>query len=193
MKLVRMTTVGLALMTAMPVMAQTQTQPQSAQASTDALLPLDEATRGPSIDALQATVYDLIALKHAAHQEHWNVVGPDYYQLHVFYEDLYTDVSPFIDASAERLRALGAPADGRPSAVGQNAVGSAPEPVETDGPKTIADLTANWSAESKALYDRIDATENDLVTQDLLIGIAALIDKQLWQLRVHEEGGNGGQ
>ena len=59
----------------------------------EASLPLDGAeARAPSIEAPQATLYDLIALREAAHLEHWNDVGIEFDQLHDFYQHLYEDV-----------------------------------------------------------------------------------------------------
>ena len=38
---------------------------------------------------------------------------------------------------------------------------------------------------SAQLYEGIEATPDDLVTQDLLIAFAHGIDQQYWQLRAH--------
>ena len=37
----------------------------------------------------------------------------------------------------------------------------------------------------KALEARIETTKDDIITQDHLIGIAFLIQKQTWMLRAH--------
>ena len=176
----RITTPLVCLCLAMPI-------PALAQDSTEATdnVPLAAEVRETSTTALQDTLYDLIAMKHAAHQEHWNVVGIEYYQMHEFFEELYTDLDPYIDMVAERKLALDVIADGRPSAVGENASIAEPDPSETDGIDAINFLLGNWGTVSDLMYDRIDATEDDLVTQDLLISVTALIDKQLWQLRAH--------
>ena len=178
----RITTPLVCLCLAMPLPAFAQDTTQSAPEEN---VPLTEDVRSTSTTALQDTLYDLIAMKHAAHQEHWNVVGIEYYQMHEFFEELYTDLEPYIDMVAERKLALDVIADGRPSAVGENASIAAPEPTETQGSDAIDFLMENWKIVSDRLYERIDATEDDLVTQDLLIAVTALVDKQLWQLRAH--------
>ncbi|PZX19087.1 starvation-inducible DNA-binding protein [Palleronia aestuarii] len=186
MRALTSTILALALAAATPLAAQdaTTTSTSVTEGPTPPL-PSTEEARGPAIEALQATLYDLTALQHDAHQEHWNVVGSDYYQLHEFYEELYSAIFPVIDEVAERLRALGAPADGRPSAVAENASATEPDPAERDADTTLDALAGNWSQVSDALYDRIDATEDDLVTQDLLISVTDLIDHQMWQIRAH--------
>ena len=179
---------------ATPALAQSQGQGQAdkttnRQASKtvghNAQYPLSADLRRASNQALQATLYDLIALKHAAHQEHWNVVGLEFYQLHEFYSALYTSLSAPIDRTAERIRALGKAADGRPGNVSKTALPKAPPVAKRSARQTLALLEKDWATVSNALYQRIAKTGDDLVTQDLLIGITHRIDKQLWQLRSH--------
>jgi starvation-inducible DNA-binding protein len=38
---------------------------------------------------------------------HWNVEGPDFYQFHNFFQEIYTDVYGAIDPLAEHIRACG--------------------------------------------------------------------------------------
>lgn len=39
---------------------------------------------------------------------HWNIKGPNFFQLHVKFEELYTDANIKVDALAERILTLGA-------------------------------------------------------------------------------------
>lgn len=188
------TTVSLlAAASAVPAWAQSNNQSSSSAADTkrpatlgqSQQLPLTADLRQTSNQALQATLYDLIALKHDAHQEHWNIVGIEFYQLHEFYAELYTSLDAPIDRTAERIRALGQPSDGRPAAVAQNALPKTPPVAERSAKQTLTLLENDWATVSNALNQRIGKTSDDLVTQDLLIGITHMIDKQLWQLRAH--------
>lgn len=43
---------------------------------------------------------------------HWNVVGPDFHAMHLFFEDQYGKLEGFIDDIAERIRSLANPALG---------------------------------------------------------------------------------
>jgi starvation-inducible DNA-binding protein len=38
---------------------------------------------------------------------HWNVLGPDFYQYHLLFERIYTEVYDTVDEFAEHLRTLG--------------------------------------------------------------------------------------
>ena len=48
------------------------------------------------------------ALYLKAHNYHLNVEGPDFYPLHKFFEDLYTELWEAFDSIAEHIRAMGA-------------------------------------------------------------------------------------
>lgn len=41
-----------------------------------------------------------------AHGYHWNVIGPDFPQLHVFFGDLYEELHSSLDEIAEQLRTV---------------------------------------------------------------------------------------
>lgn len=41
-----------------------------------------------------------------AHGYHWNVIGPDFPQLHEFFGDLYAELHSAIDDTAEQLRTI---------------------------------------------------------------------------------------
>ena len=47
-----------------------------------------------------------------SHNFHWNIVGEDFYELHLLFERIYTEVYDTVDDFAEKLRALGCYAPG---------------------------------------------------------------------------------
>ena len=148
-------------------------------------LPLTEEVRGTSYEALQSTLYDLIALKQAVHQEHWNAVGREFYQLHDLLGEIYGAIDPYIDRVAERRLALGVQADGRPSAVAESTILAEREAAPGDLDTSLTYLRDQYETIQGALYQRIEATGDDVVTQDLLIAVTAEIDKEAWQIGAH--------
>ena len=148
-------------------------------------LPLTEEIRDVSNEALQSTLYDLVALRHAAHQEHWNAVGREFYQIHDLLGEVYAAIDPYIDMVAERRLALGEQADGRPSAVAEGTVAAERAPEPGDLETSLTSLLDQYAAVHGGLSDRIEATSDDAVTQDLLIAVAAIVDKQAWQIGAH--------
>ena len=186
---------------AAPALAQDAAAPQAPAAeraaTPDVALPLDAEIRQVSTEVLQGVLYDLASLQHNVHQAHWNVQGIEYAQLHEFYEELYEALFGFIDQAAERKLQLGMPADNRPGAVAETARIAAIEPGYLGDEESLAILVEDYARMSGILYDGIEATGDDLVTQDLLISFAYTIDQHFWQLRAHlhldldAEGGDG--
>ncbi|WP_158555127.1 Dps family protein [Fulvimarina endophytica] len=181
-----------------PAFAQstdTNTNPATSSSGTETStqnsvsLPLSQDVRRTSTEALQQVTYDLIALQHNVHQAHWNVQGIEFYQLHEFYGELYSALLPFIDQAAERKLALGEAADGRLVPTAENTTIQPIDEGYLNDRQTLELLEANYATMSSDLYSAIDATEDDLVTQDLLIGFSHVIDKHFWQLRAHLERG----
>lgn len=41
-----------------------------------------------------------------AHNYHWNITGPDFYQYHAFFETVYTELWGAVDLVAEHIRAI---------------------------------------------------------------------------------------
>ncbi|WP_051882196.1 Dps family protein [Parvularcula oceani] len=173
---------GTSLCLALPAAAQDMPNAYADDAAASAV-PLEEGVRGTSSEALQDTLYELIALKHMTHQSHWNVTGPLFYSLHDLLGEAYTGLGGYIDQVAERKRALGAPADGRPAAVAQNAaLPGFPEGLLADD-EVLDLLLTRYETVSERLQQRIGETSDDPVTQDLLIDVARTIEKDLWMIR----------
>jgi starvation-inducible DNA-binding protein len=66
-----------------------------------------EATAADLGLKLASTLSDVVTAKFIAHGYHWNVMGPDFSQLHDFYSEIYTDIESSIDPIAENILKLG--------------------------------------------------------------------------------------
>lgn len=62
---------------------------------------------------LNKALADLMVLYTKTRNYHWNVEGPDFMELHKFYEEQYSELEEAIDETAERIRVLGHYAQGR--------------------------------------------------------------------------------
>jgi len=58
------------------------------------------------IEKMKVVLADAFILYFKAHAYHWNVIGPDFPQLHTFFGNLYEEVHDSIDAISEHIRAL---------------------------------------------------------------------------------------
>ena len=68
---------------------------------------IQESARVALITILNQRLADAIDLQLQMKQAHWNVKGPDFFQLHILFDQLAGEVFPFIDLVAERITALG--------------------------------------------------------------------------------------
>ncbi len=66
----------------------------------------EEATEEliPKLDEIQCTLWTLY---HQYHKHHWLVEGPQFRDLHLFFEENYEEVHKYVDSIAERITALG--------------------------------------------------------------------------------------
>ena len=64
-------------------------------------------------DNLQRVLTDLIALELVGKQIHWNVVGPNFRDIHLNLDDVVDIAREGSDEVAERMRAINAVPDGR--------------------------------------------------------------------------------
>lgn len=58
------------------------------------------------IEKSKEVLANTFMLYYKAHSYHWNVVGPDFHQLHAFFSDLYEELHDAIDNLAEHVRQL---------------------------------------------------------------------------------------
>ena len=61
---------------------------------------------------LKKLLADTYTLYLKTHNFHWNVKGPQFRELHLMFEEQYTELATAVDVIAERIRALGSPAPG---------------------------------------------------------------------------------
>ena len=143
--------------------------------------PLGDAEREATGAALQATLVDLVDLSLIAKQAHWNVVGQNFRSAHLQLDELVAAARQYTDDVAERANAIGVSPNGKARTVVESSgVPDYPDnwqSVET----TVATVVDILGEVIKRLRKRIDETDKtDLVTQDLLIAVAAELEKQHW-------------
>src|SRR5499433_4421280 len=73
---------------------------------------LTDTTRSGVIKLLIPLLADEYVLYTKTRNFHWNVTGPQFNDLHKFFEAQYTELNVIVDDVAERARALGGPAAG---------------------------------------------------------------------------------
>ncbi len=130
-----------------------------------------------------------LTLKHI----HWNVVGPNFIAVHEMLDPQYEGVQTMVDDLAERVATLGATPAGTP---GRIVAGRTWDDYDLDRADSIAHLGAldlvyqGVIADHRAEIEALD--DLDPVSQDLLIGQAAVLEKYHWFVRSHLENWAGG-
>ncbi|MDR6980793.1 starvation-inducible DNA-binding protein [Streptomyces sp. 3330] len=146
--------------------------------------PLPERDRETAGAALQATLADLLDLSLVAEQAHWNVYGPRFRSVHVQLDEAATVARNHADTVAERAAALGVSPDGRAGTIaGASGVPALP-PGWTKDSDAVEALVYALSAVTERLRERIVAMGPvDVVTEDLLVGLTADLEKQSWMFQ----------
>jgi len=71
-----------------------------------------EEDRNNIAEGLKRLLADSYTLYLQTHNFHWNVVGPQFRELHLMFEEHYTELATAVDEIAERIRTLGVAAPG---------------------------------------------------------------------------------
>jgi starvation-inducible DNA-binding protein len=73
---------------------------------------INEEDRIRVAEGLKRLLADSYTLYLQTHNFHWNVVGPQFRELHLMFEEHYTELATAVDDIAERIRTLDVPAPG---------------------------------------------------------------------------------
>lgn len=153
------------------------------------------ATRRPNADGLRVTaspelaadlqkvLVDLTELHLQGKQAHWNVVGPNFRDLHLQLDEVVDTARAHSDTIAERQRALGAIADGRSDTIAATTTLPA-FPGGEQQTAIVVDLITGALAATvstvREVHDRVDA--EDPSTADLLHQIVDDLEKLAWMI-----------
>jgi starvation-inducible DNA-binding protein len=136
-------------------------------------------------DALQGALVDLLDLSLVAKQAHWNIVGPRFRSIHLQLDEVVSLARIAADSVAERAAALGVSPDGRAATVAkESGISSFPSGYIADTQVVKALVTALEAVVGRMRKRVEDTDEPDPVTQDLLIGITADLEKYAWMFQV---------
>jgi starvation-inducible DNA-binding protein len=142
---------------------------------------LPEDARRIAGDALQSTLVDLLGLSLIGKQAHWNIVGPRFRSIHLQLDEVVSTARAYSDTVAERAAALGLSPDGRPETIAAAYTLPGPKDGWLKDNEVVSLMVETLEALIGRLRERIGTTEKpDPVTQDLLIGITAELEKQRW-------------
>jgi len=142
----------------------------------------DREAIGVELQRVLVTLTDLSLIgKHA----HWNVVGPHFRSLHLQLDEMIDAWRAAADEVAERAVALGHSPDGRTATIAARtdltSLSDGPQPDS----RLIGSLTAILTDSVAIVRAATEPLEDvDPVTADVLHGVIAKLEEQLWMTRV---------
>lgn len=157
---------------------------------------LPQDVRTASIAALNKCLADVVVLQSQLKAAHWNVKGPNFYQLHELFEDIAEMLADYTDEIAERVTALGGQAQGTVRVAAQNATIPAFPPTMSDSQAMLNAVASSLATFDTTLYQNLQqvSEQGDLDTADLLNEVSREVSKSLWFVEAHlQQGQTGGQ
>lgn len=138
--------------------------------------------------ALTALQADYTVLYQKVRHYHWNVRGPQFFQLHAHFEQMYLDTAIKVDELAERLLAVGAAPLRTYGEVLKHArlAEDSSLPSAQEMVKNLHDDILAANVHLRALVIEADKA-SDPATQNLAEGYADAQEKGAWMLRAFLE------
>ncbi len=140
-----------------------------------------------STTQLNARLADMLALKLALKQAHWNVKGPAFIAVHELLDAVAGRVEEQSDTMAERIQTLGGVAMGTAETVAADAsVQAYPTDLvrERDHIEAVCGRMADVGGKVRQAITEVTAAGDD-GTADIFVGVSRQLDKDMWFLENH--------
>lgn len=136
---------------------------------------------------LQDTLVELSDLALQGKQLHWNLVGRGFKSVHEQLDDLVDEARSASDDVAERAVTLGYTPDARALTIAKDTPLAAAADGRVADTAAVAHVVTLLATIIDRMRERIVQLDDlDLVTQDLLIGIVAGLEKQKWMFSAQQ-------
>ena len=149
---------------------------------------ISDKNREAVVTILNAVLSDEYLLYTKTRNFHWNVTGPDFGELHKFFEAQYGELNDIVDDTAERARSLGVRSLGTMTEFLKHTSLKEAPGVYPEAKKMIGDLLAGHEAIIQKLRKDLAACADeyqDMGTSDYLTGLMEKHEKMAWMLRAY--------
>ena len=147
---------------------------------------LSDQHRMGVIDILNALLADEYVLYTNTRNYHWNVVGPQFHDLHKFFESQYEELNEVVDEVAERVRALGGTALGSLTEFLKQARLKEHPGQSASTHEMVKNLLTSHESIIQSLRVDLEISADkfhDMGTSDFLTGVMEQHEKMAWMLR----------
>jgi len=145
---------------------------------------IEEASRNEIAAGLARVLADSYTLYLKNHNYHWNVTGPRFRELHLMFEEQYTELAIAVDDIAERIRTLGAFAPGSYAEFSQlSRISEATGQLAAEA--MVEDLVVANETLVRTIREVLPSAQNagDESTASLLADRMVVHEKTAWMLR----------
>ncbi len=152
---------------------------------------IPEDHRASVVAILNTLLSDEYVLYTKTRNYHWNVAGPQFNDLHKFFEAQYEELDDIVDEVAERARSLGGHAFGSLAEFTRHARLKEHPGEIADAAGMLANLRADHERVIRQLRTDLEAcleTHRDAGTSDFLTGLMERHEKMAWMLRAFLPG-----
>ena len=149
-------------------------------------LGINDKDRAGVVKILNALLADEYVLYTKTRNYHWNVVGPQFNDLHKFFAAQYEAIDGFVDDVAERARTLGGHAVATLGELAESARLKEHPGQYPSADDMLENLLADHEAIIRQLRADADAAAtrfHDMGTNDFLVGLMEKHEKMAWMLR----------
>jgi len=147
---------------------------------------IPDKERHAVVEILNRLLSDEYVLYTKTRNFHWNVTGPQFNDLHKFFEGQYEELNDFIDDIAERARQLGGRAFGSLAEFTKTARLTEQPGTVPSAKEMLATLLADHEAVIRTVRSEITPVADrykDIGTSDFLTGLLEKHEKMAWMLR----------
>jgi starvation-inducible DNA-binding protein len=149
---------------------------------------INEANSHAVANAMTKLLADEFVLYTKTRNAHWNVEGPDFHAMHLFFESQYEMLDDIMDGVAERIRSIGHYAPATLKAFLELTHLSERSDSKNDSAGFMKELLADHESIIIFIRENINkfASEyNDAGTSDYITGLMEQHEKMAWMLRAH--------
>jgi len=145
-----------------------------------------EANKQFVADELNKLLSDEFVLYTKTRKFHWNVEGPQFHDLHLFFEKQYTQIETIIDEVAERIRKIGHYALGSMKHYLKEASLLENEDQENSAASMLQELLEDQETIIRRLRNDVDKFQDkykDAGSADFITGLIEEHETMAWMLR----------
>jgi starvation-inducible DNA-binding protein len=149
---------------------------------------ISDANRKVVAEQLGKLLADEFVLYTKTLNAHWNLEGPDFHSVHLYFEELYEQLEEVVDSVAERIRQIGHYAP----ATLNDFIKLTHLTEQMKGGNNSQDLIKNLLGDHESIIAFIrsnvkefDEAHKDAGTSDFVTGLMEKHEKIAWMLRAH--------